>query len=236
MAANRPGGPAVLVLFFVLAGSAGMTSTLPVGRVASTAGTSKLNGIDLIVEATLFPGDTVTTEADSTAVVYLPRGGKVHLGAVTEATFAREEGRLVIGLKRGGLAAQRNIVQSIRVRVRGITVQPPVRAAFKVAAIGDSVYVAAEQKDIEVFDRIQTVIAPTGKIIKVEVAPADSGLGTVDGAAGIPSGRIVSSALLGGLQDGATIPELAFVFEKLGVCGPAVSPRDPDCGSGVSGN
>ena len=210
----------------------------PVGRVASTAGVSMLNGIELVAEATVFPGDLVTTDAESTAVIYFPNGGKVHLGPEGSMRVAEEDGATVMHLDQGGLASQHLSERLLAVQVAGIRVRPVAASDFQVAREDNFVYVVAGASDVELKGRTRTVVARAGRVLKVEVAPTDNSreeAGTGAEAEVLP-GRILRSIGLGDAENGRKIAPLKFVFSRIKDCDTAISPRDPDCGSGYAAN
>ena len=206
------------------------------GKVASTAGVSKLNGIELVEEATLFPGDIVTTESGSTAVVYLPQGGKVHVGPEGVVRIEERDGQIIINLEQGGVASQKNSGVHISVRVAGLRISPTEFADFQVASEGSFVYVLAGSHDVQLFGREQTLVASAGEILKVELAPADDMVDSMGGEGNALQGKILRSVSLGSASGGQSIAALSFIFAKINNCGPTVSPRDPDCGSGYAAN
>ena len=208
----------------------------PVGRVASTAGVSMLNGIELVAEATVFPGDLVTTDAESTAVIYFPNGGKVHLGPEGSLRVAEEDGATVMHLDQGGLASQHLSEKLLAVQVSGIRVRPVAASDFQVAREDNFVYVVAGASDVELKGRTRTVVARAGRILKVEVAPTDNSREEAGTGAEVLSGRILRSIGLGDAENGREIAPLRFVFSRIKDCDTAISPRNPDCGSGYAAN
>ncbi len=237
VAAGRQNGLALKLCLVVLALQVlAIGGPRPVGRVASTAGVSMLNGIELVAEATVFPGDLVTTDAESTAVIYFPNGGKVHLGPEGVLRVAEEDGATVMHLKQGGMASQHLAERMLAVQVSGIRVRPVAASDFQVAREDNFVYVVAGASDVELKGRTRIVVARAGRILKVEVAPTDSSGEETGTEAAVLPGRILRSIGLGDAENAREIAPLRFVFSKMKDCDTAISPRDPDCGSGYAAN
>ncbi|MFQ5926884.1 MAG: hypothetical protein ACE5MH_05555 [Terriglobia bacterium] len=154
----------------------------PLGKVVPR-GPADLNGTRLVLETTLYAGDTITIPADGLALVLLPQGDQLHVGPASEVQVTDTEGGLLATLARGVLLARSGSGQLIAVRARGLRVQPQAAARYEVALVEKAVVVSTEEGVVNVQASNGSYTVPAGQAMRFEVtdgpqAPAGAGAGT----------------------------------------------------------
>jgi len=151
-----------------------------VGKVVPGAGISQLNGIQLKFESTLYSGDTLSTQADSGAMVLLPEGDQIHLGPAAALTVSEKNGALHLSLERGRAAARTGHT-GVSLAARGLLIRASGPAFFQVTMEKEAVLVTSQQGDLQVQGRNQSFVVPSGKAMRFvlarNVAPGRTGAG-----------------------------------------------------------
>lgn len=160
---------AVMICLLLLQLPVGGTNA-PLGKVVPRAGSSLVNGVALHLETTLFSGDSVVTQSDGLALIFLSQGGQVHLGPETSATVSAGENELVVSLERGLTLARSGNTPLVSVNARGLLVRPVGLALYEVAIAGDAVLVSARTGSVQVVGSNKSFEVPAGKAMKFELA------------------------------------------------------------------
>jgi hypothetical protein len=184
-----------------------MSATAPLGKVLPRSGNSRLNGTELLLETTLFSGDSIATEADSLALIELSLGEQIHVGPASSATVMTVEGDLVVALQSGIVRTKSG---TIAVDARGLMVRPTGAATYDVAIENNAVYVRAHDGSVEVNGSNQSFVVPADKAMKFELA-ANTAPGSVGiGADNITPGQgvVIALAVSLGVTLGVVVPVL----------------------------
>ncbi len=142
----------------------------PLGKVVPRAGSSLLNGADLTVETTVFFGDRVATEADGVALILVPQGQQVQLAPSSSATLSGKGGQLLVNLESGTTLVQSGNSGRLSVAARGLMVRPSGMANYQVIIEGSFVTVSSQQGSVEVRGANRSLVVPSGKAMKFELA------------------------------------------------------------------
>ncbi len=143
---------------------------VPLGKVIPRAGRSLLNGADLTAETTVFLGDRVATQADGVALVLIPQGRQVQLAPSSSATLGGKGGELLVNLESGVALAQSGSSGSLSVAARGLMIRPSGMANYQVIIEGSFVTVSSQQGSVEVRGANRSLVVPSGKAMKFELA------------------------------------------------------------------
>lgn len=224
-------------------------ASTPLGKAVPRSGNATLNGTAVTLETTVFSGDSLATPAEGLAVVQLPMGDQVHFGPATSATLHGDRGELVVGLERGMILARTGKGQRISVNARGIVITPTDAGSYEVAISGGAIVVAARQGAVEVSGTNQSMVVPSGKVMKFELttetlAQTKAGVGSkaiAPGAAaaiaiavsvgvGVPVGWAVADNLADNAREDAEAASAAALAELCQEIKSGVSPSSAAAG------
>jgi len=180
-----------------------MGANAPLGKVLPRSGNSQVNGTELLLETTLFSGDSIATEADSLALIALPHGDQVHVGPASSATVTTVEDGLVVGLQNGIVRAKSGNGQAIAVDAHGLIVRSDETATYDVAIENNAVYVRAHSGSVEVNSRNESFVVPAEKTMKFELAA-----NTAPGSAGVGAANLTpgqAAAIVLAISTGVTV-------------------------------
>ncbi|MDA2912720.1 hypothetical protein MYX77_01955 [Acidobacteriia bacterium AH_259_A11_L15] len=203
---------AVTVLVIVTLVSLPVQGANPIGKAVPRTGTSLLNGTELKLETTIFPGDTLTTNDNGLALVELSQGDQIHLGPASSAAIHRLDQEVAVVLTRGMAAMRSGNASQISVNALGLWVRPTEKALYEVVVEENAVVVASSEGNIEVQGTNRSMIVPAGRTMKFEVSsnpnPGPVGAGSHDISQGAAVGIAVAISV------GITIP-LAVVIANM---------------------
>ena len=138
------------------------------GKVVPGAGICLVNGTELKLETTLYSGDRVVTEEDSSALFQFPQGDKVHLGPGSSVAVNPAGEVLVLNLERGMALAHSGKGQEIAVAAGGLVVRPEGEATYIVAVQDDGVLVSSRRGKVKVQGIERAYVVPEGKAMRFE--------------------------------------------------------------------
>src|SRR3984893_1947644 len=160
----------VVLVFACSCGTLGVDSSISPKAVLHATGKVQVNGSGSRTITTLFPGDSIQTNADSVAnitasgssVLVMPNASVKFLGNAVEV----DQGGVTIATS-AGLSA----------RTEGLTITPASEklSKFEVVDTEDSVVVAARQGNVAVSDGQQTSTTQEGQQTTHQKAPKHSG-------------------------------------------------------------
>jgi hypothetical protein len=205
----------------------------PLGKILPRTGTSQLNGNALMLETTVFSGDTIATEADSQALVQLPYGDQIHVGPSSALQVFENSDELLVSMDKGIVRARSGNARSVAVNAHGLVVRPSGEASYDVAIEGNAVYVATREGSVAVHGMNESFVVPADKTMKFELAantaPGTAGVGAANLTPG--QGAIIALAVSLGVSIPVTLAirnELKDDIDdaKVEVC-EAISPNAP---------
>lgn len=143
-----------------------------VGKL-TTHGAAAVNGTVLPNEATIFSGDRLTTEKNSTVALSLGAGNQVFFPELTLARLERSGMGTKVSLERGALAVVSRMGTTPIVETGGIRIETAGTspAVFEVAISGKALKVFARTGAMRVISAGRTVEVPEGKMMAATVAP-----------------------------------------------------------------
>jgi hypothetical protein len=161
--------------------SAGTTSA--VGQM-QTKGTAEINGTPASPESTIFAGDRISTEKDTTVYLALSGGEQVLLPGESKALLRRADSQVTIRLERGALAVVGNASTSVVVEANGARIRASQAGSIFEVAIHDrrlEVFARKGAALVEAADR--TVAVPEGKRLDATMSPsAQQGVAPASGS------------------------------------------------------
>jgi hypothetical protein len=195
----------VLAIVFPLSAFAAETNA----ALVQAAGTTSVNGRAVTSTSAVYPGDTIQTGANSSAIISI-KGSTVRLGGNSAAVYGKDAVEISNG------AARVTTSKQLPLRYQTLTITPADRAnteMFVGEEAGDYV-IAALHNPLSITDGKHTVVLPAGKSIKKPVN-AGKGLppGVVHSFVAIPGwaiGLIAAGAIggaMGGLAAAGTFDE-----------------------------
>jgi len=227
MKTNVSTAPLALLLASVLiwlpvadlrAGNASMGKMIPQGTVA-------VNGTRLTLETTLYAGDTVSTEGDGLALLFLPKGDQLHVGPASEVQMHASDGKWVARLARGAVLARSGKGQTVSVEAHGLSITPAGAVRYEVVLAENAVLLATQGGVVTVRGGNQTFTVAAGKAMRFERAaapPASRGpnaTALTGTAATWMAVAGISGVVLGGW--------LIAIATRAPECSPALSPAFP---------
>jgi hypothetical protein len=178
-----------------------------VGKM-TTRGAAEVNGTSLPNDATVFSGDRLATQKDSTVALSLGAGNQVFFPELTRARLERRGDETKVSLEQGALAVVSRagivpIVEASGVRIQTAGTAP---AIFEVAISGTTLKVLARTGAMRVISADRTIEVPEGKMLEATVSPAPPSPQAPAAGTGLTSGlsTIQVVAIAGGLAAGLT--------------------------------
>lgn len=194
----------VIFLTLLLAYLPLLGANTPLGKVVPRLGNSLLNGTAVSLETTVFPGDMLTTEFNSLAVVQLSYGDQIHLGPASSLTVNGENQQVVANLERGMTIVRSGNGRQVSVSALGLLVEPTGLAKYTVTIHEGAVYVSSDEGSVEVRGTNESFVVPTGKAMKFELAASTAPGPVGAGARNISPG--VAAAIAIGVSLGVSLP------------------------------
>lgn len=169
---SRYSTPIALGLVLLLAQMPVVGVAASIGKVLPRVGVSSVNGVKLTQETTIFSGDTISTEANGTVLVMLPKGDKIIIGPSSSATMVGGNETLTVILTSGVVRAHANNNGSVAINARGIVVRPTSgKGSFEVGFDGEALLVAAMRGDVQVEGTNTSVVVPMDQAMQFEIKP-----------------------------------------------------------------
>lgn len=164
----------------------------------SVRGSAKVNGIATASGASVFPGDHIATEANSTASVTSRAGARLLVIQSSTVQIREGGGRLTALLERGGVAAVSPAKSPLLVDVKGLRILPAATGSvYAVTLDGNSLKVLARSGAVDVEAENRTVTVEEGKMLDATVGPPPaSGSGTGSGAGAGGGGGTLTAVLI----------------------------------------
>jgi hypothetical protein len=143
-----------------------------VGKL-TTHGAAAVNGTVLPNDATVFSGDRLATEKNSSVALSLGTGNQVFFPELTLAKVERNGSGTKVLLERGALAVVSRLGIVPVVETGGVRIETTVKspAVFEVAISGKALKVIARSGAMHVIAAGRTVEVPEGKMMEATVAP-----------------------------------------------------------------
>jgi len=174
-------------------------ASAPVGKVVPRSGSNQLNGNALVLETTLFSGDSVTTQTDGLAVILLSQGDQIHLGPASSVRVLEAGDSLMVTLQRGMTLTRSGHGRTVAVNAAGVLVRPAGVASYEVAIDGGAILVASREGTVEVQGTNQSFVVPAGKTMKFELAantaPGPIGAGAHNISPGVAAVIAIAASL-----------------------------------------
>jgi len=171
----------------------GWAAAAPVVGEISVHGRAAVNGLDTASGKTIFSGDRIVTEAQSTAAVTSRGGARLLVVEASAVEIKDSNGSLVARLDHGGLAAVSPAQAPLIVEVGGMRILPAARGSvYAVFLDGNKLKVQAQSGALDVEAANRTVSLPEGKTLDATMAPAPEG----GGGGGASGGSSTLTAVL----------------------------------------
>lgn len=147
-----------------------------VGKMTAT-GTVGVNGMRMPAEVTLFGGDRVATERDTTATLTLAGGGRLILPGLSRVQLRLEGSQLVIVLERGAVAVRNRLTNPVAMDAGGVRIESGQggASAFEVALSGKELRVLTHRGITRVRSAERTVEVKEGMLLNATLAPEPQG-------------------------------------------------------------
>lgn len=176
----------LVIVALVTAPISGAGQRVILGTIA-TEGAVEVNGMPAKAGSTLLVGDRVQAHGKSLATLSLAGGDQVFLIGESSAQFIRDQQVTGVRLEKGALGVRHRSGEPAVVEFRGLLIRPAngQPARYLVTEEKGAILLSSLSGDVEVRGTNRTVMVPSGKSLRVEVAAAPQG----------PSGSGSASAL-----------------------------------------
>jgi hypothetical protein len=143
-----------------------------VGQI-STQGSTVINGINAVTGSSVFAGDRIATQHDSTASLALSGGRRLILVESSSMQVTNSGGEFTAALDHGRLAIMSPATAPQLVEARGTLIVPGKSdTVYAVQLNGNSLTVTANKGTVAVEAIERTVEVPEGKTLEATLAPA----------------------------------------------------------------
>ena len=164
------------------------TGAAVLGRL-SAVGRAAVNRLPVATEATVFAGDSISTQPQSLVTVFLDGGDRVFVTEQSQARVDRVENHLTVELEQGKLGVASRGGNRLVVRANGVLVRAGASpdARYLVALDNHAVLVFSIRGGLEVLGSNRSFAVPSGKAMRFELArhaqaPAGAGAALGPGA------------------------------------------------------
>jgi hypothetical protein len=152
-----------------------------VGEI-SVRGSAEVNGIGAVDGKTVFSGDRLVTDGNSTASVTSRRGARLVVVESSAVQIEDSSGLLTALLVRGGVAAVSPAQAPLIVEVGGMRIVPgKAGSVYAVQLEGSKLRVLAQSGTLSVEAANRTVSVPEGKTMDATVVPDPGNRGAASG-------------------------------------------------------
>jgi co-chaperonin GroES (HSP10) len=187
------------------------TPSAAVGKL-TTRGAAEVNGTVLPNEATIFSGDRLATQKDSSVALSLGAGNQVFFPEMTRARVERTGNETKVFLERGALAVVSRsgiapVIETGGVRIGSAGSAP---AIFEVAINGASLKVLARTGTARVVGADGPVEVPEGKMLEAKLSPAPASPQAPAAGTGMTSGLSTIQVVAIAVGVGAGVTGLAL--------------------------
>ena len=186
-----------LTLLCLIYAPAASAATPPVVGKMTATGTVTINGVRMPAEVTLFGGDRIATERDTTATLTLARGGRLLLPALSSAQLRLQSNQLVIGLEQGAIAVVNWPADPMVIDAGGVRIEGGATSAFEVALRGKQLRVLAHRGTALVRAAERTVELKEGMLLDATLATEPQGPAGAGSLTGFQTFAIVVAVAAG---------------------------------------
>lgn len=140
-----------------------------------TKGTAEINGVAAPTATSVFPGDRITTEKETTTSLSFPGGDAAVISEMSKAALAERDGRLAVRLEDGTVSVLNKSAKPIVIEAHGALIQAvsSQSAVYDVILRGNSLRVISRGGLVRVETANKTAELQPGNELDATVAPPD---------------------------------------------------------------
>jgi len=166
-----------------------------VGEI-SVKGSAEINGIGAVNGKTVFSGDRIVTNGNSTASVTSHGGARLLVVESSTVQIKDSSGPLTALLQRGGVAAVSPAEAPLIVEVSGMRIVPAKTGGiYAVQLAGNKLKVLAQSGTLSVEAANRTVTVPEGKTMDATVGADPAGGGAAAGGSSLLTDILIASTV-----------------------------------------
>jgi hypothetical protein len=140
-----------------------------------TKGTAEINGVAAPTATSVFPGDRVTTEKETTTSLSFPGGDAAVISEMSKAALGERDGRLAVRLEDGTVSVLNKSAKPIVIEARGALIQAAggQTSFYDVILRGNSLRVISRGGLVRVETANKTAELQPGNELDATVVPPD---------------------------------------------------------------
>jgi hypothetical protein len=140
-----------------------------------TKGTAEINGVAAPTTTTVFPGDRITTEKDTTTSLSFPGGDAAVISEMSKAALGERDGRLAVRLEDGTVSVLNKSAKPIAIEAHGVLIRAArgQTSVYDVILRGNSLRVISRGGLVRVEAANKTAELQPGNELDATVAPPD---------------------------------------------------------------